>query len=306
MLGHHALIYSSPEEFLSAAVDYVRRGVEQGDTVVVATPRSAELTAALGTLGTGIEVVDDRRWHHIPAWTIGVYARRAERSARRGGRFRALAELRWHANGDAPAADTEWERYEALLNTALVGKPVELCCAYDSTAVGDGLLDTARRTHPSLLAPDGTRDSTSYVDSGQFLAGHPPPPRLPVPDGALRLEFDAAGTPTVRQTTLRWARAAGMAEDNAQELLIAVYEIVSNAVEHGGGRGIGWLWSDGARLICAVWSAREIADPMAGYRPPGTAQERGRGLWLARQICEQVSIYNSDGATVQLIRSISG
>ena len=307
VLGHHALIYSTSAELHSCAVNYVRRGVEQGDTVVIATPRAPELSAALGPLVDRIEVVDDRGWHRVPAWTIGAYARRAERCARRGHRLRVLIELRW----DDPAAVAEWERYEAVLNTALAGLPVDLCCAYDAGALEPDILTAARRTHPSTISVHGVENSSSYVPAAEFLAAGPTPPRLPVPPDALTVEFGAAEIPAVRRTALDWARDAGMAEDDAQEFLIAIYEIASNAVEHGGGRGVGRFWASDGRLYCDFWSAQPILDPLvAGYRPPGTAQERGRGLWLARQICERVTIWNAsvpegEGATVQLVRSVS-
>ncbi|SHN34794.1 sensor histidine kinase [Cryptosporangium aurantiacum] len=302
LLGHHALVYSSEDDFLRCALEYVRRGIEQDDAVIVATPRAAELTAALGSLADRVEVVDERFWHRVPAWTIGGYARRAERSARGGHRLRVLTELRW----DDPETRPDWESYEAVVNTALAGLPVDLCCAYDTTAVDGDVLDTAHRTHPSTIGAAGVEASASYVPAADFLAARPPRRRLAVPSDAMRLEFGAAEIPAVRQATLGWARAAGMAEDAAQEFLIAIYEIASNAVEHGGGRGVGRFWANDGRLCCDVWSAEPIVNSLiAGYRPPGTAQERGRGLWLARQICERVTIWNENGATVQLVRSIA-
>jgi anti-sigma regulatory factor (Ser/Thr protein kinase) len=256
-------------------------------------------------------VADDLGWHRVPAWTIGHFARRSERSARRGARLVALTELRWRSTTDrelaatGPAPDAEWQRYEAVLNPALAGLPVELCCAYDATAVDPQIVAAARCTHPSTLDAAGVQTSASYLDPADFLADHPQPARLPVPADARRLEFGAAEIPAVRQATIAWARAAGMTEDDAQEYLIAVYELVSNAIEHGGGRGVGRFWASGAQLFCEVRSERRIPDPLAGYRPPGTAQERGRGLWLARQICEQVTIHNdAEGATVQLVKTI--
>lgn len=309
MLGHHALIYSTLEEFLTCAVSFLRAGLDRGDAVLMATPHAAALADALG-VGAGVEIVDDRRWHRVPAWTIGLFARKAERSARRGARLRALTELRWHTTSDhaltatGPVPDAEWQRYEAVLNRALTDLPVDLCCAYNRAAIDDRAVATALCTHPSTLDASGVRASDSYLDSADFLADHPQPARVPVPPDAIHQEFGAADIPGVRRTTLDWARAAGLVEDVAQEFLIAVYEIASNAVEHGGGRGVVWFWSDGIRLFCEIRSARPIHDPLGGYRPPGAAQERGRGLWLARQICEQVTIDNDTGAVIQLTKRI--
>ncbi|GAA0267074.1 sensor histidine kinase [Cryptosporangium japonicum] len=301
VLGHQALIYSSPDELASCGADFLRQGIERGDAVVLAIPDAAGLVSALGSHADRVDVVDDRAWHRVPAWTIGGYARRSERAARKKQRLRVLTEIRW----DQPSAIAEWQCYEAVLNTALAGLPVDLCCAYDAQGLAEDVLDAARRTHPSTLGPNGVAPSDSFVPAVEFLASGSQAPRLTVPPDALRVEFGAAEIPAVRQTALRWARDGGMNEDDASEFLIAIYEIASNAVEHGGGRGVGRFWSEADRLFCDIWSAQQIGDPLtAGYRPPGTAQERGRGLWLARQICEQVTIYNNGGATVQLARSV--
>lgn len=316
-LSHHALIHSSADEFRACGTEFLRHGLDRDDTVVLAAPRAAELVTALGPLADRVEVVDDQAWHRVPAWTIGTYARRAERSARKGRRLRVLVGIRW----DDDAAVVEWERYEALLNMALARLPVDLCCTYDAPALRPGVLDAARSTHPATIGVDGVLPSASFVPVVEFLAAGDQPRRLPVPADALRVDFGAAEIPAVRQTALAWARGAGMTEDDASEFLIAIYEIASNAVEHGGGRGVGRFWSDGDRLCCDIRSARPIADPLvAGYRPPGTAQERGRGLWLARQICERVTIWNAPapedgsagdgsdqggGATVQLVRAVA-
>lgn len=302
MLGHSVLFYSSPDEFLSCATDYVRQGLGDGDTLVIATPQAAALTDALGPLAEQVEVVDDQHFHRVPAWTIGTYARRAERAARRGHRLRVLTELRW-ATATAAA---DWEQYEAILNAALAGLAVDLCCAYNARAVPPDALDAARRSHPSTLDSTGVQTSAGYLATGDFLAVGPQPTGFAAPSGATTIEFGAAEIPAVRQSALAWALDAGMAEDAAHEFLIAIYEIASNAVEHGGGRGIGRFWSAANCLYCEVWSAQPIVNPLiAGYRPPGAAQERGRGLWLARQICERVTIRNNGGATVQLARSVS-
>ncbi|TQS46525.1 anti-sigma factor RsbA family regulatory protein [Cryptosporangium phraense] len=302
MLGHSALVYSSPDEFLTCATDYVRQGLVAGDSVVLATAQAPGILTALGPLAERVEVVDEQSWHRIPAWTIGAYARRAERAARGGHRLRALVELRW----ENAAVTGDWERYESVLNSALAALSVDLCCAYDTRTVPADVLAAARHTHPSTRNAAGLQDSTAYMTTGDFLAANPHPDRLPVPAWAATIEFGAAEIPAVRKTALAWALDAGMVEDEAHEFLIAIYEIASNAVEHGGGRGVGRFWADGDLLFCEVRSALPIVDPLiAGYRPPGTAQERGRGLWLARQICERVTIHNNGGATVQLVRSVS-
>jgi hypothetical protein len=39
-----------------------------------------------------------------------------------------------------------------------------------------------------------------------------------------------------------------------------------------------------------------LADPFAGYRPPGTEQRTGRGLWLARQVVDLMQMETGKAA----------
>ena len=49
--------------------------------------------------------------------------------------------------------------------------------------------------------------------------------------------------------------------------------------------------TDGGYLVCQIDDAGAgLADPLAGYRPPGTEQRAGRGLWLARQVVDLMQI----------------
>jgi anti-sigma regulatory factor (Ser/Thr protein kinase) len=44
-----------------------------------------------------------------------------------------------------------------------------------------------------------------------------------------------------------------------------------------------------------------ITDPVVGRRAPKPMQDRGRGLWIANQVCDLVQIRSSDrGTTVRL------
>lgn len=70
---------------------------------------------------------------------------------------------------------------------------------------------------------------------------------------------------------------------------------------HGGGEARLSTWTEGDRFICHVEDAGVgIADPLAGYRPPG-ARVSGRGLWLARQLVDLMEILPRErGAAIRL------
>lgn len=301
---HQALLYSSPEEFLRSAVPFLIAGRMPDDRALAITSdaNADALRAALGGQAGEVEFLPAAEWYQIPARTLGAYHRLAQTQARRGGRLRVLSELPW----DWPAAcTTEWQRHEALVNVALTHPPVRLLCPYDERRLDPSVLTAAACTHPTLLRAGRAVASEHYLDPVGYAAAHAPPLGPPAPAGALTLTFGASRVAAIRQAALHWGTAAGLDDEMARDWLVAVHEVTSNAVEHGGGGGTVRFWTTGVppagQLVCEVTSAREVSDVLAGYSPPGPTQERGRGLWLARQICDLVAIRSGPaGATVRL------
>jgi anti-sigma regulatory factor (Ser/Thr protein kinase) len=104
-----------------------------------------------------------------------------------------------------------------------------------------------------------------------------------------------------RATVTRAVISAGIDEDRAAKLAIAVSEIATNALVHGDGA---------ARLEIVTTHDRvaiEIADKGPGLPTglpvdlPAAEEERGRGLWLAEQLCDQVEVrQGGNGARIVL------
>jgi anti-sigma regulatory factor (Ser/Thr protein kinase) len=82
------------------------------------------------------------------------------------------------------------------------------------------------------------------------------------------------------------------------DLVTAASELAANSVMHGGGCGTLRLWVDDGSLLAEVEDAGRIDEPLVGRLRPGLAQEGGRGLWLANQLCELVQIRSGEGRTV--------
>jgi anti-sigma regulatory factor (Ser/Thr protein kinase) len=110
----------------------------------------------------------------------------------------------------------------------------------------------------------------------------------------------------VRRVTAAWAARAGLAPDGADDFVIAVHEIAVNAVRYG---------SPAARLLLRV-AGRTVAEAeirdSGRWRPapaaaPADGRPGGRGLALARRICDEVEIQTSrGGTTVRLRMSLPG
>ena len=82
------------------------------------------------------------------------------------------------------------------------------------------------------------------------------------------------------------------------DLVTAASELAANSVLHGGGQGVLRLWSEDDCILAEVEDQGQIKEPLVGRLRPSLAQEGGRGLWLANQLCDLVQIRSREGRTV--------
>jgi len=131
-------------------------------------------------------------------------------------------------------------------------------------------------------------------------------------------DFDRGSIVAVRRAIERHSERAGLTDPELHRFVVAVNEIVTNAVRHGGGSGRVRLWLEGARLHCRVTDSGAGIPPerrRATARPaPDTVG--GWGLWLARQGCDALTVDagageggageggGTTGSVVTLVRSV--
>jgi anti-sigma regulatory factor (Ser/Thr protein kinase) len=117
--------------------------------------------------------------------------------------------------------------------------------------------------------------------------------------------FRAGQLALVRALAESRASQFGLTECRLHDLVLAVNEIAGNSVRHGGGQGQFRLWRDGRSLVAEIRDRGAIDDPLAGRRQPGASSERGRGLWIANQVCDLVQIRTyPSGSVVRLFISL--
>lgn len=91
--------------------------------------------------------------------------------------------------------------------------------------------------------------------------------------------------------------------DAAEDFVLAVSEIATNAVVHGGGSGVLTLHHDRDQLICRIADTGPgMADPTIGCTPPPPSATTGYGLWLARNFTSTLLISTSTAGTTVLLR----
>ncbi|WP_433551420.1 ATP-binding protein [Micromonospora zamorensis] len=130
----------------------------------------------------------------------------------------------------------------------------------------------------------------------------PHAPRTVVPiEPALLIAkaFDQAQVTEIRHSVTSCAHACGLTGQRLDDFVLAINELITNAVRHGGGRGLLRLWHESSLLVC------EVADHGHGISPqrlgdrsrPAPDTAGGWGLWLARELTDAMEVVSSAAGT---------
>ena len=301
---HEALLYADTEEFLEGTVPFVRDGLWAGEPVLIAVgeAKAAAMKNALGGDAAAVEFVDMEALGRNPARIIPAWREFVD-DATSGRPLRGIGEPVWP--GRSPAEVVECHHHEALLNLAFADAPAFwLLCPYDTEGLDAGVVAGARCTHPIVSEGGDTWPSDRYRADGApapFEGDLGPPASTPV-----SLAFDRHSLSVVRRFVAERAREAGLTDDSSSDLVLAVNEVATNSVLHGGGHGKLHAWIENGSLLCEIHDGGSFSDPLAGRVRPTPAQADGRGLWLVNHVCDLVQIRSSaTGTVVRLHMAIS-
>ena len=137
------------------------------------------------------------------------------------------------------------------------------------------------------------------------------PPRAAAGSGSptsLSTVFTGVGLSSVRRLVMQVATAAGLTGDALPDFVLAVQELMTNAVRHGGGWGRVRLGRTENLLICTVtdYGAGFRADP-ASVDAPAAVAEGGRGLFLVRRLTHSMRVNSGRfGAAVTVTMELPG
>lgn len=114
-------------------------------------------------------------------------------------------------------------------------------------------------------------------------------------------DVTAARCAEVRRRVGEAARHAGLQQERIERFTLAVNEMVINAVQHGGGTAHVTILADSGDVVVEVRDRGPGIPAHVAAELPPPEQPHGRGLWLARQLCDEVTVRSSDtGALVRL------
>lgn len=297
---HQALFYRGGlNGFIAELAPIVADALSSGAGAAIAAP--ADRVERLRGLFGGharLTLIDMTAVGTNPGRIIPAWRELADSALERGAPFLGVGEPAWAGRTEEELV--ECHRHEALINLAFAGDPAwRLICPYDVDGLAPEVVADARATHPAAFDHrHGMCEAP--VDPLGVLARFERP-LSPVPDRAATVRFAKDGLAAVRELARRHAELAGLSAERAGDLVLAVTEMASNSVRHGGGGGTLEIWQRDGRVVCQTRDAGHVEDAMAGRRRPGIQQAAGRGMWIIQQVSDLVQLRSAaDGTTLRI------
>ena len=298
---HEVLLYDGEAAFLTDAIPFIRAGLSADEPVIVFVDQgtTALLRAELGRAAGAVRFEDARAIGANPARLIPALREFVHLHQADGKRVWGLGETIWPGRSEAELA--EWHRHEALLNIAFADVPaLSLLCACDTGALGAEVIAALECNHPTILEGGARRRSDSFAGRDAVVQQFAEP-LGPRGQAVQEFAFGGADLAEIRRLVAARAHAAGLGAERGEDTVLAVNELATNSVRHGGGSGTLRIWQDAATLVCEVADRGHIEDPLVGTRRPRNAQVGGYGLWLTHQVCDLVQVRSGElGTTVRV------
>lgn len=296
--AHPALFYRDEREYLAGVVPFVRKALAAAEPVAVAVPteRLRLLQEEIGT-EAGVRFLDMREAGRNPGRIIPGVLRAFADAQPSGTRVRIVGEPIW-----AGRTDTEYPacvQHEALINAAFQGRDVTILCPYDTARLDPRAVADAHATHPVIVDAGSGRERESElydVEAVHARYNEPLPPAPGVPAHAF--VCDVLGE--VRHLAVDAGARCGLVSPRLDDLALAVAELTTNSVVHGGGSGVLRVWAEDGYVLCEVRDRGHLTDVLAGRRPASRDQRGGRGLLIVHRVADLVRVHvGPEGTTVR-------
>jgi len=296
-LSHSAGFYDAHQALIAQIEPLASAAAQRGEPVVLGVRPIIE-EALRHQLGDSVELIPLAQPEGAdPGSGQTVASRRAHqlRTLTEGG-VRPVTALTEHISRFDGADGSFWTELDAAMNVALSELPITLTCFFPELPLHLRITDGARRNHEQLLVDGELRDNPEHRSPRDVLAEQPvsAPAVLGPPD--LRLRFGAWQLHEMRAEVQRALLDAGCQLDHAEDVVLAVNEVATNAVEHGETEAELFLWT-GDELVCEVHDQGVLGDPLPGLQAPHPSHPKGRGIWIARQLCDMLHVWGDASGT---------
>lgn len=295
---HRALFYEGHRQYLDGVLSFVHAAVDEQRPVFVAVPgaHGQVLREHLDGSAGRVRFADMAAVGRNPSCIIpAIRAFVDEHSA---DRVSFVGEPIWPGRTAAEVAEAT--RHEALINAAFEATGAEVLCPYDVAGLDADVVADALRTHPEVLDHAGRRRASRRYEDPEVV-WHSVRELPTAPPDAMSFVVVQADLPALRQAARDLAIDMRLPRDREDDLLVAVTELATNSIRHGGGSAAVTLWSERGVVLCQVEDRGVVSDPMVGRRMPRPERTSGRGLWLVNHLCDLVQLHSSaEGTTVRI------
>ena len=300
-LEHAAGFYGSEADLVAQTLPIVEAALARSEPVALAVAPATEqaLHEAVGNGSELVSLTQDVGPDGASGQTLAAQRARELRELTSGsGGAVVIVE---HTSALDGADGSFWTELDAAANIALADLPVSLTCFFPEMPLHLEITEGARRNHPRLLVGGELRHNPDHRGPRDVLAERPAPTPVLLGPPDVRLRFSAWQLHDVRAAVELAAAEVAYERARAEDVVLAVNEVATNAVEHGTTEADLSLWAGPDGLVCEVHDGGRLADPLPGLRAPHPSEARGRGVWIARQVCDLLHVWTDpDGTHVRM------
>lgn len=288
---HVAVFHQGPVGLAAQLASWLPASIGPADAVLLSldAPSGAAVGGLLAAHPGQVTVLPANESYQRPAATMRALHDFARRAMADGApRVWCIGRIDF-----ATEDDGRWARYEAAVDDVLSHLPLVGVCAYDTSALPDSAIHTARRTHRHVHDARGRCGSADYLP--RALSS---PATWWIPTTPPTTSFPADRYAAGRAAVAELAVAAGCPADRALDLQIITSELATNAALHGAAPSAVRVWHGSERVVVqTVDHGPGLTDVWPDLRPPAGGGIGGLGLWVVGQLADRFHLGRRAGVT---------
>ncbi|MGB8960432.1 MAG: sensor histidine kinase [Pseudonocardiaceae bacterium] len=301
--AHVAVVYGSDEQLCDLLLPYLHECLRHHEHILAVVSHNSQrvLRDALGDAAERVQWGHAGLCYERLGRAFDGFADYLAQQYCAGVPTRVLGEF---DTDRSPDRVRQYLRYESMANEVYARYGYSVVCLWDQRRYGPDVLAGVRAVHPHVLGTSGQVNNAEYRMPIDYLTpDEMAPPAAPV-DPDLDVDLGSADDLGVLRRRLRsWGAACAMSDQDTDDIVIAVDEIATNALEHGQPPARVRGWTTPAALFIQVDDrGRSNIPATTGYHRPATDARRGRGIWIARHLADVLTTHADPAGTTVAMR----
>lgn len=301
--AHVAVLYESDEQLRDLLSPHLAEALHRREQILAVISEAAQrvLRKAMGEAADRIDWGGPGLSSNRLGRVFGAFGDYLAQQCRAGVPTRVIGEP---SSDISPDRLSQYLRYVSMATEVYARYRSPMLFLWDERRYSPEVLAQIRAIHPQLLKSNGTIVNSEYRAPTDFLtASATSAPAVPAdPDLDVPLE-SADSLAELRRRLRSWGAATTLNDTDTDDIVIAVDEIATNALEHGDPPARVRAWSTADAVFIRVDDHGRNGIPQtAGYVRPPTSARRGRGIWMARHLADVLTTHNSPAGTTVALR----